>query len=193
MEKIWYHGTNLSSAIDIYEKGIDFSKSKDKLDFGVGFYLTDDIDRAYERAWQKTLMFNRKYKSNESAALVEAELDIDFINTLNVKKFEYCNKEWLYFVLANRFSKDYIQSQKWLEHNLDLRYDVVIGSIADSEVSDLAMHIMNNDMSISDVSVYDVLTNEGRTLGEQLSLHTEKSKKCIKTLNYSAIERRKLQ
>lgn len=40
-----YHGTNESSALSIVNDGIDLSKSKKYLDFGPGFYMTDDIKR----------------------------------------------------------------------------------------------------------------------------------------------------
>lgn len=42
MQRVWYHGTNESSALNICEHGIDFTKSKKELDFGRGFYMTDD-------------------------------------------------------------------------------------------------------------------------------------------------------
>lgn len=42
MQRVWYHGTNESSAHNICEHGIDFTKSKKELDFGRGFYMTDD-------------------------------------------------------------------------------------------------------------------------------------------------------
>lgn len=37
-----YHGTDLLSAKDICVNGIDLSKSRKHIDFGRGFYLTDD-------------------------------------------------------------------------------------------------------------------------------------------------------
>ena len=89
------------------------------------------------------------------------------------------------------FSKDYLIDHNALDHNLDNRYDIVRGSIADSDISELAHHINNGDMDISEISVYDALTYDGRTLGEQLSLHTIQSIACIKTMTYEIISGRR--
>lgn len=35
-----------------------------------------------------------------------------------------------------------------MENNLDSKYDLVIGSIADSKVSEIASHIQNKDVAI---------------------------------------------
>ena len=67
-----------------------------------------------------------------------------------------------------------------LEHNLDLKYDVVIGSIADSDVSQFVEYIEMGSTDINRLSVYELFTDDGRTLGEQMSLHTHKSLKCVK-------------
>lgn len=37
MQRVWYHGTNESSAHNICEHGIDFTKSKKELDFEIEF------------------------------------------------------------------------------------------------------------------------------------------------------------
>lgn len=94
---IWYHGTNQSSAHSICTKGIDFSKSNQELDFGVGFYLTDDEMVAEKRAIGKTKMINRVNRSNEMPAIVTVEIDDNIIDSLLIKEFPYCNEEWLFF------------------------------------------------------------------------------------------------
>lgn len=43
-----YHGTNLSSAFDIWIHGVDLNKSLSNLDFGKGFYVTDDKQKAIQ-------------------------------------------------------------------------------------------------------------------------------------------------
>lgn len=82
--------------------------------------------------------------------------------------------------MANRLSLQFVQSshELMLEHNLDLKYDVVIGSIADSDVSQLVEYIEMGSTDINKLSVYELFTDDGRTLGEQMSLHTHKSLKC---------------
>ena len=103
----------------------------------------------------------------------------------------YSPAERVRAALANRLSKDYLIDHNALDHNLDNRYDIVRGAIADSDISELAHHINNGDMDISEISVYDALTYDGRTLGEQLSLHTIQSIACIKTMTYEIISGRR--
>ncbi len=189
----WYHGTNETSAINICEKGIDFSKSKKELDFGIGFYLTDDIKVAERRARKTTNKYNRRYKKKDRPAVVSVDVDTDIIDNLQVRHFDYCNNEWLRFVLANRLSPQFVQSSRelMLEHNLDLKYDVVIGSIADSDVSQLVEYIEMGNTDINKLSVYELFTDDGRTLGEQMSLHTHKSLKCVKKKSFHVLDERR--
>lgn len=189
-ETVWYHGTNESSALNICDMGIDFSKSKKELDFGIGFYLTDDIDIARRRAISQTRKYNRIYHKNEKPAIVTIVINKSMFEKLSVRNFEYCNEEWLIFVLANRLSIEFLSKHDSIEHNLDSRYDVVIGSIADSDVSGLASHIEDGYLTFKDVSVYDVLTEEGTTLGLQMSLHTTRSLSVVISKSYNVIEGR---
>lgn len=188
--RVWYHGTNESSAKNICEVGIDFSKSKKELDFGIGFYLTDDIEVAKRRAFSQTKKYNRIFRKNEKPAIVTTVIDETIFADLAIKNLEYCDREWLEFVLANRLPINYLNQHNVVEHNLDLRYDVVIGSIADSDVSGLASHIESGDLTFEDITMYDVLTDRGTTLGLQMSLHTAKSLLSVKSKSYEIIEGR---
>ena len=189
-ETVWYHGTNESSAFNICDVGIDFSKSRKEHDFGIGFYLTDDIDVARRRAISQTRKYNRIYRKNEKPAIVTIVINEGILKKLSVRNFEYCNEEWLFFVLANRLSKEFLDKHDIIEHNLDLRYDVVIGSIADSDVSGLASHIEDGDLTFEDISVYDVLAEEGTTLGLQMSFHTTRSLSAVISKSFDVIEGR---
>lgn len=189
-ETVWYHGTNESSALSICDVGIDFSKSKKELDFGIGFYLTDNIDVARKRAISQTRKYNRIYHKNDKPAIVTIVINEGMFENLSVRNFEYCNEEWLTFVLANRLSMEFINNHDDIEHNLDSRYDVVMGSIADSDISGLAAHIEDGDLTFKDISVYDVLTDKGTTLGLQISLHTMRSLSSVVSKSYEVIEGR---
>ena len=83
---------------------------------------------------------------------------------------------------------DYLSNHE-LEHNLDCRYDIVVNSIADSDISELASHINNGTLSIDDVSVDMLLTEDGRTLGLQLSIHTKAAMNAIKSKNFEIIKK----
>lgn len=185
----WYHGTNESSARDICCNGINFTKSKTELDFGPGFYLTDDLIVAQKRAKQKTKVFNRIFKTSDKPAIVKVTLDENEFEDLQIKNFESCNEEWLHFVLANRMSLKYLKAHQILEHNISCKYDIVRGSIADSKISKLANDIVNGDIPFNEISVYEILTSSGRALGNQLSIHTELGLDCIISKSYYLIER----
>lgn len=63
MQRVWYHGTNESSAHNICEHGIDFTKSKKELDFGRGFYMTDDknlLKRGLRHRLKNTIEYTGK-------------------------------------------------------------------------------------------------------------------------------------
>ena len=64
-----YHGTNLSSAFDIWIHGVNLNKSLSNLDFGKGFYVTDDKQKAINRAFKKTNDYNRRHHSKEDPYL----------------------------------------------------------------------------------------------------------------------------
>lgn len=184
------HGTNELSAADICKFGIDLEKSNKELDFGPGFYLTDDVDVAKRRAYQKTRIYNKIYKCNDKPAIVSVEIDDSELKQLIVREFPYCDNDWLHFVIANRLSEEYVINNQLLDHNLDHKYDVVVGSIADSDIAQIANYVSNGDIDINSVSVYDILTSEGRTLGNQMSFHTKRSLEAIKKRSYNLVERR---
>ena len=77
-----YHGTNLSSAFDISIHGIDLNKSLPNLDFGKGFYTTDNKKKAIDRALKKTSDYNRRNHCSEEAYLVELLMDESMFATV---------------------------------------------------------------------------------------------------------------
>ncbi|KAI4445151.1 hypothetical protein C823_007658 [Eubacterium plexicaudatum ASF492] len=82
-----YHGTNLSSAFDIWIHGINLNKSLSNLDFGKGFYVTDDKQKAINRAFKKTNDYNRRHHSKESPYLVEITIEDDLYANMSSKFF----------------------------------------------------------------------------------------------------------
>ena len=149
---------------------------------------TDDIEVARRRAFQKTRVYNRIHKCNESPAIVIVTFEFDLLKQFSVKNFKFCDEEWLNFVLANRLSKSKLVLYNDLIHNHDLKYEVVFGPIADGKVSELANYINKGNIHISSVRVSDILTNQGRPLGMQMSLHTKASLKCIINMNYIELD-----
>ncbi len=113
---ILYHGSNVG--ID----AIDFTKSKPGKDFGIGFYLSADLNQAKDMAEKKALIFGgnpvvSQFEFDEDAA--SAELGNGY------KRFlRYC-LEWGEFVRMNRENK----SRKNCH-----TYDIVYGPIANDTV-----------------------------------------------------------
>lgn len=186
-----YHGTNLSSAFDIWLHGIDFNKSLPNLDFGKGFYVTDSKEKAIERAFKKTNDYNRRYKCNEDPYLVEVSIDDDIWNKINAKFFRPREKDWFYFVINNRLDLFYLDKNNIYNHNKDNKYDMVYGEIADGKIADIANAIKNRELYFKDLNFSDILPKYGTFYGSQYSFHTKKSLSCIKNISCAIIKQRK--
>ena len=109
MQRVWYHGTNESSAHNICEHGIDFTKSKKELDFGRGFYMTDDKNVAKKRAQTQTKKYNRIYRKKDKPAVVVITINIDMVNTFNkdsiIAMKNGCILYWQTDFLMNMYNK----------------------------------------------------------------------------------------
>ncbi len=138
-----YHGTTH----DFTE--IDVGCGKPFKDFGQGFYLTAARDHATNLAWR-----NRRIEENRldvsgdrrklSVYLYTYEFNLQGADTLNVKRFDTANREWLKFVVANRASRT-------RQHN----YDIVIGPTAndDTRTSIRAVTSAANGAILSDTAL----------------------------------------
>lgn len=95
----------------------DISYSRESLDFGKGFYLTDIKDQAL--SW-----VDRFIRRGKSGCLNSYSIDLDEMKNLYIiKSFDSYNIEWLDFILSCRNGgSEY------------LKYDIVIGGIADDQV-----------------------------------------------------------
>lgn len=102
---------------------IDFSKCRDGLDFGKGFYLTTSKEQAehfVKNSVGRALLDNKI--SKQKYGFVNTFLYVE--NTkLNIKIFENANREWLHFIAYNRNKgkNDKVNNKK---------YDIVGGKIA---------------------------------------------------------------
>ena len=178
-----YHGTNFSSAFDIFKNGINLNKSMPNLDFGKGFYVTDNEQKAIDRAKKKTNDFNRRNGSNEKPFVVVLNINDLMFNSLNVKTFEYREKEWFEFVINNRFDIRFLEEKKITNHNKDNKYDVVFGEIADGKIAEIANNVKNGIYNIEDIDYSLILQKSKRHYCDQYSFHTERSLSCIKVLS----------
>lgn len=128
-----YHG----STVDIIN--IDLSKSKPNKDFGKGFYLSDNIQQAYEMAAYKAMQLDMEPVVN--IYVFDESILTDNSKDLHIKCFKEYNEEWAKFIFANRNNvnsdipvHDYdivygpiandrvgLQIRNYMEHNIDLQ------------------------------------------------------------------------
>jgi hypothetical protein len=142
-----YHGTNCR-----FER-VDMSKSKDKRDFGKGFYTTTIKEQA--ESWAQAV-FDRY----GGAGRFVYEFEFETHNSLNIKRFLEANREWLEFVAANR-----IKGGVW--HG----FDVVTGPVANDKTNrTIALYMAG--IYTADMALELLRHNK---LNDQVSFHTEKA------------------
>ena len=109
-----YHGS------DVEIVNIDLSYSQINKDFGKGFYLSDDINQAWNFAKYKA---DKPKSRTKEAVVTEFEFDDSHLydGSLRVIRFDGYSLEWVSFIKANRQVR-----------NND--YDIVIGPIANDDV-----------------------------------------------------------
>lgn len=156
-----YHGTNA----DIAE--IDLTKGTRFKDFGLGFYVTPDLETAQRMARKKVGLFKGKptaisYELDESA-LTAADLDV-------LTFPEKASAEWINFVSNNR-DRHATPSPR--------SYDVVKGPIADDgvalQLSRLRLH--------ADEAEQIALDLQDKYLDQQLCFRTQRSLTHLKKVS----------
>ena len=130
-----YHGSN------IFIDSIDLTKGKKGKDFGVGFYLSDNKDQAFEMA--KTTVFRT---GKGEPIITEFWFDETLLNdktSLNIKVFDGYTEEWAEFIQKNRSNKSDIPIHD---------YDIVIGPIADDAVGVQIRRYIQGYISVSQLA-----------------------------------------
>lgn len=156
-----YHGS--ASDFDI----IDLQRSKNRRDFGSGFYTTILEKQAAEWAYRKCL---REKKSKYFVYKYLFHQD----KSLSVKHFDGLDKDWLEFIKHNRSKGD-------IQH----KFDVIIGPVAD-----------DNTMETVQLYIAGILTsNEAierlrySKVNNQVSFHTEKALRSLQFIGREVYER----
>ncbi|MDR2610299.1 MAG: DUF3990 domain-containing protein [Clostridiales Family XIII bacterium] len=148
-----YHGSNM-----IFDK-VQLSKSRDRRDFGRGFYTTTIKEQAEQ--WAKSL-FDRYGGAKQ---LYEFECECD--ETLNIKIFHGLTLEWLEMVKDNRMSGG-------LQHS----FDIVQGPVAnDNTMPTIALYVdgaLSAEATLIDLGYFKV--------NDQISFHTEKALESLKLI-----------
>lgn len=175
-----YHGTYYSAAMDILNNGIDLSKGSSYADFGQGFYTTPNKEKAIQRAKYVTMKINSMNNRNECPCIVVCNYTIQRVcDTLRIKEFSFREDDWFYFVIHNRLDTKYLFQNNITNHNRDSKYDIVIGEIADKDIATIVYKIKNNQISIKNVNISDIIPNNHSNYGTQISFHTYNGCSCI--------------
>lgn len=116
---ILYHG----STQVITEPSISFSR--ERLDFGQGFYTTPLKKQATDWAMRFKRLGN-------SAVLNTYQFDETLFSSYSTKEFYSYNEEWLDFILANRTGKPV------------KNYDIIIGGVANDRIFNTIELLLEN-------------------------------------------------
>lgn len=180
-----YHGTISSCAENIIKNGIDLTKGKPKVDFGPGFYTTKSYHFASSTAKNKAEKTNLYFGEIRVLPVVlEYSVNEEVLQGLNILKFHDENINWAQFIINNRNGYTYMHDVNSLFHNLKQKFDVVIGSVADQQITLLAKELyrLKERVSKNDLQKmkYTYHTN-------QISFHTPKSLTCIDLVSCDTI------
>lgn len=146
---ILYHGSNLVI------KEPKLISSKRLLDFGMGFYLTSDLEQA--KRWA---VHTAKNRSEGQATVSVFEVDEILFSKLKSLHFDKADREWLQYISANRTGAKVRED-----------YDVIIGPVA----NDQAIRTVNNYLKgyfSEDIAIQLLLPQK---LKDQYTFKTEKA------------------
>ena len=147
-----YHGTCFRFA------EIDLSMSKDKRDFGKGFYTTTIFEQAEKWAHNQYIRYGTEIK-------IVKKYEYHSDDTLKTKVFKEMNEEWLEFIKKCR-----------TEGGTPHSYDIVQGPVAnDNTMRTIALYI-------SEIYTAKQAIEQLRffKMNDQISFHTEKSLGCLR-------------
>jgi hypothetical protein len=153
-----YHGSNCDFTT------VDLSKSKEKRDFGKGFYLTTLQNQAKD--WAETL-FDR-YGGN---GVFVYEFEFEIKDDLALKNFDGLTEEWLIFIKDNRIKGG-------LQHNFDIVQGVVVNDKTNRTLALFVEGIYTVKMALKKL--------RGNKLNNQISIHTQRALNCLTLTNKTA-------
>ena len=122
---ILYHGTNADFA------AIDLSQCAPYKDFGTGFYTTTLLDQASAMAKRKSRIFGG------APVVLSFEVPDELLSLKNFRVLDFpsTGQDWAVFIMNNR-NRDFKDISSPLS-NLDLKYDVVHGPVANDTLTTL--------------------------------------------------------
>lgn len=170
---VLFHGTDIVSAKKI-EESIRLDVGSTRVDFGPGFYTTSSESTANVWAKRKATIRNKK------SAIVILEFEAEFADTL-IKKFGN-DLTWGQFVINNRNGYGYINYIPMKDHNLDARYAITYGRIADYGVADVARTLAAKKEPLTDLS--EILNP---LYSFQYAFHTQEALEYVRVTNIKEV------
>lgn len=172
-----YHGTISSGAENIIKNGINLKHGKPKVDFGQGFYTTPSFSFAKNTAINKARKTN-SYKQIyvEPYVLVFEYNEVKAKEICNILNFKKSDIKWAQFIINNRNGFEYMNFIGSHYHNINQKYDIVQGSIADNDIVVLAQTLMGLKKKINVNDIDNMLYNY---ITRQISFHTNNGLKCL--------------
>lgn len=155
-----YHGSN--TKID----SINLAMCRPYKDFGTGFYLTDMKEQAVGMA----VRVSKIYGGTPILNVFDIQDNFRTLQDIRIKDFgEQTTEEWARFVMNNRNRIfDDIKNELC---NLDNKYDIVIGPVADDNMALLFRQYENEMIDFSTLMKGMIY----KKTSSQYSFHTEKS------------------
>ena len=149
---ILFHGSNFKFEI------IDLSNSKDKRDFGKGFYTTTIREQAED--WAEVL-----YDRYKGDGIYIYEIEFNLLNSLSIKEYDELSEEWLIMIQKNRVLGG-------IQHN----FDIVKGPVAnDKTTRTIALYIAGI------INANDAIERlKHNSINNQVSFHTQAALSCLK-------------
>ncbi len=162
---ILYHGSN--TKID----SINLAMCRPYKDFGTGFYLTD----LKEQATGMAIRVSRIYGGTPILNVFEIQDDFRGLQEISIKDFgEQTTEEWARFVMNNR--NRFFDDIKHELCNQDNKYDIVIGPVADDNMTLLFRQYENEMIDFSTLMKGMIY----KRTSSQYSFHTEKSIRLLR-------------
>ncbi len=155
-----FHGT--TATFDV----IDLTKSKNRRDFGMGFYTTILEYQAKEWAYRLSLR-------EKTPQYYVYQYTFEEEPSLRIKRFSSLSEEWLEFVKENR-------ARGGLRHD----YDVVIGPVADDNTMETVQLYISGILSAKEA----VERLRYSQVNNQVTFHTERALSCLQFVRRDCYE-----
>ena len=162
-----YHGSNMAIT------DIDLSRCRPNKDFGLGFYLSPDKTAAEKMAHRTVKRFGG------SPYVMTYDFNDADLECFTLRRFDKPTVEWAMFVMVNR--RGVIDAQ---EHNLDNKFDVVVGPIANDDLALLFRQFSRGLLTV------EMLMREMqyKELTVQYSFHTRQAVSLLKLIEVNHVD-----